>query len=74
MAKKEHHGEQMETVTPFSLIPSGFITIGKKHIHDCVKAHSELLDRFHEANLIWLDHLESKADLSAEFASKMTAV
>ncbi len=74
MAKKEHHGEQVETVTPFSLIPSGFITIGKKHIHDCVKAQSELLDRFHEANRSWLVHLESEADLSAEFASKMTAV
>ncbi len=74
MAKREYPTERAETAMPFSLIPLGFITIGKKHIHDCVKAHSELLDRFHEANRSWLDHLESEADLSAEFASKMTAV
>ena len=74
MTKKEYHTEQIETATPFSLIPSNFITMGKKHIHECVKAHSELLDRFQEANRSWLDHLQSEAALSAEFASKMTAV
>lgn len=74
MAKRENHAEQTETGTPFSLVPSGFITLGKKHIQDCVKVHSELLDRFQEANRNWLDHLQSEADLSAEFASKMTTV
>jgi hypothetical protein len=74
MAKKEHHAEQVGIVTPFSLIPSGFITMGQKHINDCMKAHSALLDRFHEANRNWLVHLESEVDLSAEFASKMTGV
>src|SRR5215470_12761523 len=74
MAKKEYHTEHMEVATPFSLIPSNFIAMGKKHIHECVKAHSELLDRFQEANRSWLDHLQSEADLSAEFASKMTTV
>ncbi len=29
MAKKEHHGEQVETVTPFSLIPSGLSPLEK---------------------------------------------
>jgi hypothetical protein len=73
MAKREYPTERAETAMPFSLIPLGCITV-KKHIHDCVKAHSELLDRFHEANRSWLDRLESEADLSAEFATKMTAV
>src|SRR5215470_16883771 len=73
MAKKEYHTEHMEGATPFSLIPSNFIAMGKKHIHECVKAHSELLDRFQEANRSWLDHLQSEADLSAEFTSKMIA-
>jgi Phasin protein len=74
MAKTEYQTERMETTTPLSLIPSGFIAMGKKHIHDCVKAQSELLDRFHEANRNWLDHLQSEVDLSTEFASKLTAV
>jgi hypothetical protein len=74
MAKKEHYTEHMESATPFSSISSNFIAMGKKHIHECVKAHSELLDTFQEANRSWLDHLQSEADLSAEFASKMTAV
>jgi Phasin protein len=74
MAKKEYHAGQTETATPFSLIPSGFITMSKKQIHECVKAHSELVDRLQEANRSWFDHLRSEADLSAEFASKMTAV
>ncbi len=74
MAKKEYHVEQTETATLFSVIPSGFITMSKRHIHECAKAHSELLDRFQEANRNWLGHVQSEADLSAEFASKMTAV
>jgi hypothetical protein len=74
MAKKEYHAEQTETATPFGLIPAGFITMSKKQIHECVKAHSELVDRLQEANRSWFDHLRSEADLSAEFASKMTAV
>jgi hypothetical protein len=73
MAKNEYHTEQMESVAPFSLIPPAFITMGRKQIHECVKAHSELVDRFQEVNRSWLDHLRSEADLSAEVASKMTA-
>jgi len=73
MAKNEYHSEQMESVTPFSLIPPAFITMGRQQIHECVKAHSELVDRFQEVNQNWLDHLRSEADLSTEFASKMTA-
>ena len=74
MAKREYHTEQAESATPFSLTPSNLITMGKKHINEYVKAQSELLDRFQDANRSWLDHLQSEADLSAEFASKMTAV
>ena len=73
MTKNEYRTEQMESVTPFSLIPSAFITMGGKQIHECVKAHSELLDRFREVNRDWIDHLRSEAALSTEFASKMTA-
>ena len=73
MAKNEYHTEQMESVTPFGLIPSAFMTMGRQHIYECVKTHSELVDRFQEANRSWLDHLQSEAALSAEFASKMTA-
>jgi hypothetical protein len=73
MAKKEYHTEQTESATPFGLIPSAFITMGRQHIHECVKAHSELVGRFEEVNRSWLDHLQSEAELSAEFASKMTA-
>src|SRR5262249_9324913 len=74
MAKKEYATEQTESAMPFSLTPSNFLTVGKKHLHECVKAHSELLDRFQEANRSWLDRLQSEADLSAAIASKMTAV
>ena len=74
MAKREYHTEQAESVTPFGLTPSSLITMGKKHVNECLKAQSELLDRFQEANRSWLDHLQSEADLSAEFASKMTTV
>jgi hypothetical protein len=73
MAKNEYHTEQTEGVTPFGLIPPAFITMGRKQIHECVKAHSELVDRFQEVNRSWLDHLRSEADLSTEFASKITA-
>ena len=73
MAENEYHTEQIESVAPFGLIPSAFMTMGRKQIHECVKAHSELVDRFQEVNRNWLDHLQSEAALSTEFASKMTA-
>ena len=73
MAKKEHHTDQTEGARPFSLIPSEFIAMGRQHIHECVKAHSELVDRCQEANRSWLEYLQSEADLSAEFTSKMIA-
>jgi hypothetical protein len=73
MARNEYHTEQTEGVTPLGLIPTAFITMGTKQVHECVKAHSELLDRFQEVNRSWLDHLQSEADLSTEFASKVAA-
>jgi hypothetical protein len=73
MAKREYHTEQTEGATPFGLIPSELITMGRQHIHECARAHSELVDRFQDTNRIWLDHLQSEADLSAEFTSKMIA-
>jgi hypothetical protein len=73
MAKKEYHFEPTEGATPFSVIPSEFMTLGKQHIHECVKAHSELLDRVQEATRSWLEYLRSEADLSAEFTSRMIA-
>jgi hypothetical protein len=71
MAKTEFHAEQTASATPFSVIPSDFITMGRKHIHAVAKAHSELVDRFQEANRSWLKYIQSEADLSAEFTSKM---
>jgi hypothetical protein len=73
MAKTEYHTEQSEGATPFSVIPSEFITMGRKHIHEVAKAHSELVDRFQAANRSWLKYLQSEADLSVEFTSKMIA-
>jgi hypothetical protein len=73
MVKKEHHFEPTEGATPFSVIPSEFMTLGKQHIHECVKAQSELLDTVQEATRSWLEYLRSEADLSAEFTSRMIA-
>ena len=73
MAKKEYHTDQTEGATPFALIPSELVTMGRQHIHECVKAHWELIDRFQDANRSWLEHLQSEADLSMEFTSKMIA-
>jgi hypothetical protein len=73
MAKTEYHFEQTEGARPISLIPSEFVTLGKRHIHECVKAHSELVDRIQEVNRSWLEYIRSEADLSAEFTSRMIA-
>jgi len=73
MAKREYHTEQTEGATPLGLIPSELITIGRQHIHACAKAHSELVDRFQDVNRSWLKYLQSEADLSVEFTSKMIA-
>src|SRR5262245_8911326 len=50
MTKSEHHPEQMESLTPIDLIPSAFIAMGRKQIHERVKAHSELVDKIQEVN------------------------
>src|SRR5260370_42276560 len=73
MAKREYHTEQTEGATPFGLIPSELITMGRQHIHEFAKAHSELVDRFQDANRSWLKYVQSEADLSVEFTSKMIA-
>lgn len=71
MAKKEYHTDQTEGATPFGLIPSAFMTMGRQHIHECVEAHSELVNKFQAVNRSWLQYLRSEADLSAEFTPKM---
>jgi hypothetical protein len=71
MARKEYHTDQTEGATPFSLIPSAFMTMGRQHIHECVKAHSELVDKFQEVNRSWLQYLQSEAALSAELTPRM---
>jgi hypothetical protein len=71
MARKEYHTDQTEGATPLSLIPSAFMTMGRQHIHECVKAHSELVDKFQEVNRSWLQYLQSEADLSAELTPRM---
>ena len=53
MAKREYHTEQTEGATPFGLNPSELITMGRQHIYECAKAHSELVDRFQDANRGW---------------------
>src|SRR5882672_9027864 len=71
MAKKEYHTDETEGATPFSLIPSAFMTMGRQHIQECVRAHAQLVDKFQEVNRSWLQCLQSEADLSAEFTPKM---
>ena len=71
MAKKEYHTDETEGATPFSLIPSAFMTMGRRHIQECVRAHAQLVDKFQEVNRSRLQCLQSEADLSAEFTPKM---
>ena len=62
MAKKEYHSDQTEGATPFSLIPSAFMTMGRRHIQECVRAHAQLVDKFQEVNRSRLQCLQSEAD------------
>lgn len=71
MAKKDYHTGQTESAPPFSLILSPFMTMGRQHIHECVKAHSDLVDKFQEVNRSWFRYLQSEAALSAELTPKM---
>jgi hypothetical protein len=70
MARKEYHTDQTEGATPFSLIPSAFMTMGRQHIHECVRAHAQLVDKFQEVNRSWLQYLQSEADLSVELTPR----
>jgi hypothetical protein len=54
MAKKDYHIGQAESATPFSLILSPFMTMGRQHIHECLKAHVELVEKCQEVNRSWV--------------------
>jgi hypothetical protein len=58
---------------PFLLDTGELAALGKKRIGDFVRAQTELLDGFQEANRHWLERFESEANLASEFASKLSA-
>jgi hypothetical protein len=71
MSKREYHTDQTEGATPFSLIQSAFMTMGRQHVQECAKAHAQLVDKIQHVNRSWLQCLQSETALSAEFTPKM---
>lgn len=57
---------------PFSFDTSEFAALGKKRMEAFVNVQSELLDEIQEANRRWLDRFQSEANLTSEFASKLS--
>jgi hypothetical protein len=45
----------------------------KQRVDEFGKAQTELLDKFQEANRQWLERMQREAELTSEFASKLTA-
>ena len=55
------------------LIPAQFAEMGKKRIEEFVNAQTELLNKLQETNSQWFDRVKTEADLTSEFAAKLTA-
>jgi len=54
-------------------MPAEFAPIVKERIEDFVNAQTELLEKLQESNRQWFDRMQSEANLTSEFASKLTA-
>ena len=62
---------QSEQFTPFNLTAAHVARETKKRIEEFVNAQTEQLDKLQEANRLWLDSMQAKANLASEFASKL---
>lgn len=58
---------------PFSVMPAELAAMGRKRMDEFVKVQTELLDKIRESNQQWFDRARAEADLTAEFASSLTA-
>jgi Phasin protein len=73
MAQKEPHGGRTETSLPPNLMSAEPAETVKQRVDEFGKAQTELLDKFQEANRQWLERMQREAELTSEFASKLTA-
>ena len=73
MAKKGSSGHEADRLLLFNPMSTEFATMGKKRIEDFVNAQTEFLDTLQETNREWFDRMQSEANLTSEFASKLTA-
>ncbi len=71
MAEKESRSERTEKSS--LPMPAEFAPIVKERIEDFVNAQTELLEKLQELNRQWFDRMQSEANLTFEFASKLTA-
>jgi len=71
MAQKESRAS--ETSSLFNPIPAEFAAAGKKRFEDFVNSQSELFGQIQDANRQWLDRVRTEANLTSEFATKLTA-
>jgi Phasin protein len=72
MAQNEPRSEPTEQSFPLNLMPTEFAEIGKKGIENFINAQTELFDNVQELNREWLRRIQSEANLTSEFASKLT--
>ena len=69
--QRESHVEGTEKSSPFS--PLEFAVIGKRYVDELGKAQVELVGKLQEMNRQWLDRMNTEANLTSEFTSKLTS-
>jgi Phasin protein len=71
MAENESYEGRTEKSLPPNFMSPEIAAMGQKRVEDFVKAQTELLDKFQEANRHWFDRMQSEANIASEFATKV---
>jgi Phasin protein len=65
--------ERFEKFAPFNLTAADVAAETKKRIEQFANAQTQQLDKLQAANRLWLDRIQTEANLASEFASKLSS-
>lgn len=73
MAQEEFESEQMEESSPSDLNPTEITALGAERSEEFVDVQTEFSNSLREKSQRWLNRVQSEANLTSEFLSKLTA-
>jgi hypothetical protein len=71
MAQKEPANDRQKA-SLFNLVPDDFVVATRKRMENFSAAQTELFAKCQDANRHWLDRIQAEANMTSEFATKLT--